>query len=89
MEHPDRWWRVIAVRPDYEYGAVACYEQEAAADTARNTLMANRSDDVRRYGIEFVLRQDGDRVMVPLNQSRVLQWTEQLVPINQRQARRF
>lgn len=80
----ERWWRIIATRGDYEYGGIACYEKQADAEAAATALMTGRSEDVRRFGIEFGVRQDGDCHPFPADQTRIMSWAENLIPADQR-----
>lgn len=72
------WWRVIAVRGDYVYGAVACYETEEEAARAREQVRDARSPAVKQFGLDYVLRQDGDAVASPLYLSRITRWAESM-----------
>lgn len=76
---PDRWWRVIARRGDYEYGAIACYEQEADARAAAERITTARPTKLVRAGFVFLVRQDGSRQGLPLHQERILAWAGRLI----------
>jgi hypothetical protein len=75
----ERWWRVVARRRDYEYGAVACYEQEAEARAVAERINAARSTRLIRAGFVFIVLQDGSRQGLPLHQERILAWAERLI----------
>jgi len=75
----NRWWRIHAMRGDYDYGGLASYEQEEDARAAARKINEARSPRLIRAGFVFVVVQDGNSQPIPLDQERILGWAERLI----------